>query len=333
MSKLNFASFAQAIELGMPQPNKIKATLLMFDFITNKDFVRDKNDQPYVIKKDQVSRWWAEKANVTKVLQKAADKPVIVQEAPNHFDNIVIPELITSQKESLVYNEVYSLIDNDNSISQDVKDELLGYFVNQDYGAFLGHSFLYAIVCKNNSKRSIKRAAREKAVSESPEIQEYRRLRERFPKPELIPPPEEIEERELPYVTELLRAYSNAAGMPINEPDELDGTYKKHFDRQRKDYYAAETIRQSARDTLRLNEADGFDLLKEETYAGVIDTSEDTYSDAVKRLKAVLKAAAGLPLSHNLELSLLGWVGSSEKKGVCHMLVNDDKLRWVDDDE
>ena len=333
MSKLNFASFAQAIELGMLQPNNIRATQIMFDFITNKDFVCDKYGQPYVIKKDQVSRWWSEQANIVKILQKQADNPIIIKEAPSHFDNTVIPELISSQKESAVYNEIRRLIIGDDSIADDVRNELLGYYDDQDYGSFLGHTFLYAIVCKNNNKRSSKRKAREKALADSPEVQEYRRLREKFPKPEQIPPPEEIEEHELPYVTELLRAYSDTEGVTIIDPEGLKGSHKRSFNRQRKDYYAAETIRQSARDTLKLNENDGFDILKDETYDGVIDTCDDDDENPVERVKAVLKVAAALPLSPNLEMSLLGWVGAGEKKGVCHMLVNDERLKWVYDDD
>lgn len=335
MAKLNYASYAQAIELGMTQPNKKRMTETLFKFITDMDFVRDKNGESYVISKDQYSKWCAEKQNIVKVLKDAADDPAVIAAAPNHFQNVVIPTLISSQKEQTVYDAVKRLIDEDDTVDVNIKAELYGHYSDQDYGAFLGGAFLYAIICKNDYKKSVERAAKEKAVTESPEVQEYKRFREKFPKPDRLPMPDEIAEHEMPYVTELLRAYSNAEGREISDPEELKAysNYKKNFDRQRKDYYAAETIRQSARDTLKLDEADGFDILKNETYDGVIDVCEGSYSNAVERLKAVLAQAALLPLSKNLDKSLLGWVSSGEKKGVCHMLVNDDRLRWVDDDD
>jgi hypothetical protein len=187
MLMLNFASYAQAIELGMTQPNKRKMTETLFKFITDMDFVRDKNGDPYVIKKDQYSKWCAEKMNITKVLKDAADNSDVVQSAPKYFEDIVIPKLISPQRECTVYDAVKVLITRDSSIDKSVTDELLERYSNDDYGAFLGGAFLYAIICKNDSKKSAQRAANEKAIIELPEVQEYKRFREKFPKPELLP--------------------------------------------------------------------------------------------------------------------------------------------------
>jgi hypothetical protein len=43
----------------------------------------------------------------------------------------------------------------------------------------------------------------------------------------------------------------------------------------------------------------------------------------------VLKQAVVAPVGKSLLSNIPNWIGNSEKKGVCHMLVNDGKIRWV----
>ena len=107
--------------------------------------------------------------------------------------------------------------------------------------------------------------------------------------------------------------------------------YFKHLNRQRKDYYSAETIRRFVRDTL--TDSQQFDILKEEIYNGIIDTHEQKYDNGYKRLVEDLKQASVTNTSKSMLDSKLHCIGNSERKGVCHMLVNDEKLRWVDKDE
>ena len=131
--------------------------------------------------------------------------------------------------------------------------------------------------------------------------------------------------------------YGQISGQEYARPEDLDEKPKlrKNFNRQRKDYYLAETIHRELRDTIRLDEEDGFDLLKDEVCDGVITTCEKSYNSGFDRLTAVMEHATSVPLSNNLQDRMLDWVGPGEKKGVCHMLVNEERLGWmeVDDDE
>ena len=38
-------------------------------------------------------------------------------------------------------------------------------------------------------------------------------------------------------------------------------------------------------------------------------------------------------ISSNTEQIMYNWIGPGEKMGVCHMLVNDERLEWVESDE
>ena len=67
-------------------------------------------------------------------------------------------------------------------------------------------------------------------------------------------------------------------------------------------------------------------------YMMVIDTCDAEYDNGYERMKAVIQHATTVPLSSNTEDRMLRWVGPGEKKGACHMLVNDEKLYWCNGD-
>lgn len=148
--------------------------------------------------------------------------------------------------------------------------------------------------------------------------------------PDTLSPNETIESTELTYISALLEAYSDALGIQINSIEALKAKNHRFFDhlnRQRKDYYAAETIRRFVRDTL--TDSRQFDILKEEIYNGIIDTHEQDYDNGYDRLSADLKQAAKVNTSKCILDSKLHCIGNGERKGTCHMLVNDNVIRWV----
>ena len=139
--------------------------------------------------------------------------------------------------------------------------------------------------------------------------------------PAPLSPSAEIDPEEMEYVSALLAAYSEELGMIIDTPKALEAyeRFFSHFNRQRKDYYSAETIRRFVRDTLISSFQ--FDVLKEEIYNGIIDVHEQDYSTGYKRLVADLQQAAITNTSKSLLDSKLHCIGNCERKGVCHMLV------------
>lgn len=149
-------------------------------------------------------------------------------------------------------------------------------------------------------------------------------------RPENMEVPSGLDEDELKYITALLKVYSEAEKHSILNIEELK-KYKKwseHLDRQRKDYYSTETIRRGVRDLFTGNGE--FVVFEDEIFDGIIDTYEDDYESGIKRLRAVLNQAAHVSVQKSLLSSKLNWIGSGEKKGMCHMLINDDKLEgWI----
>ena len=151
----------------------------------------------------------------------------------------------------------------------------------------------------------------------------------RIDMPTSVLPSKEIAPNEMAYIAALLEAYSDELKIKIDTVLSLEAydNYFKHLNRQRKDYYSAETIRRFVRDTL--TDSQQFSVLKEEVYNGIIDIHEQDYDSGYKRLVADLKQASMTNTSKCLLDSKLHCIGNSERKGVCHMLVNEDRLKWV----
>lgn len=135
------------------------------------------------------------------------------------------------------------------------------------------------------------------------------------------------EELNLKYITELLIVYSEEISTVINSIDELAkyGQYKVHFDFQRKSFYAVETLKQFERDNLPLG-SDAFERLKEDIFAVIITKIFDTYRNSFDKMNKVLESCSSIDTSSNpLNIS----IAVIDKQGICHHLVNEDKLSWL----
>lgn len=159
----------------------------------------------------------------------------------------------------------------------------------------------------------------------------------RFASLKELVPPQEVVEQEIPYVKELMAAYGEAEGIGSFTKDTLRqyvDKYGEHFNRQRKDFYAAESVRQGTREAYGETDPDQFEVLKEETYDGVVDVWEQDHRNGYVRLSKVLAQAAQIRIDRCWLCRDTDWIGNSQKKGVCHVLVNDGKIKgWVKKDE
>ena len=150
--------------------------------------------------------------------------------------------------------------------------------------------------------------------------------------PDKLIPPTNFESGEAIYIAELLKAYAEAEKTSSLTIDNLPLKYKKEFDRHRQDYFNAESVHRRMRETY-LSEENDFEMLKNETYDGIIDTHSMPYSNGYERLLKVLQQAVNLQQGKSLLWQLPKWIGASEKKGVCHILVNEKEITWVVKDE
>ncbi|PEF73685.1 hypothetical protein CON94_19555 [Bacillus pseudomycoides] len=140
-------------------------------------------------------------------------------------------------------------------------------------------------------------------------------------------PPEIVDdiEAKLPYITQLLKVYSLYQGKEfknvaeIQEADYIGG----HFKRQRFDFHTAQTLKRFSRD--EFIDEDPYEEAKLEIYSGVIDITVKRFSDELEKVNSTLEVARSLSLDGNE----LGKINPSDKVGMCHELVNDNKLKWV----
>lgn len=91
-------------------------------------------------------------------------------------------------------------------------------------------------------------------------------------------------------------------------------------------------MRRNLRDVIENGEQE-FDALKVDLYDGICDTCASDYADGLLRMRATLSQAAGFPLSGSVIAQFPSMIKAAEKKGACHMLVNDHMLEWVHENE
>jgi hypothetical protein len=143
------------------------------------------------------------------------------------------------------------------------------------------------------------------------------------PKPEDAPG--EMHERESRYVSELMRAYGERLTIGSCDAQTLAGQPElgTHFNRQREFFYHAESLRNFARDTVPPRT---FESLQDEVYAGVEDIEAELHRDGLTRLSEVMKSAV---LLHPASNGLISVLMTQDKKGICHQLANNGRLKWT----
>lgn len=145
------------------------------------------------------------------------------------------------------------------------------------------------------------------------------------PRPKVVSPaPEEIDAKESRYVEQLLEAYGDHLKATVSGLPSLSAHphLVKHFHRQREFFYHAESLRNFARDTVPPGT---FEDLQSEVHAGVIDIEMAPHPDGLARLTEVTKVASTLQLTAN---PLIATLMVQDRKGICHQLANEDRLRW-----
>ena len=95
-----------------------------------------------------------------------------------------------------------------------------------------------------------------------------------------------------------------------------------HYNRQRVLFYSAESLRNFARDRTPPHT---FDSLQDEIFHGVIDVCDSEHPDALERLRATVTTAGTIDVSGN---ALVSVTRVPDKQGICHQLVNDDRIEW-----
>ena len=147
-------------------------------------------------------------------------------------------------------------------------------------------------------------------------------------RPKYERPPEKLQpdEKRLPYVMQLLQVYSKEGNQQYKTQDELKQEQKfyKHFLRQREGYFSAQSLKRFVRD--ELVDEESYEELKDQVEYGVMDIYEREYDSELQRVKSTTQQANTLSISND-EIKN---VTVQDKTGMCHELVNENRLTWSD---
>lgn len=336
MGILNYSSYVHKMEVGLCRNGMHPMAVLLLTSITQYPSVKNRWGKPYKISRTEARDWYHGAQSIPQGIKDGADNSAVVRGIKQYFEDNVVPE-IYSDKEQDVLDGIIELVRGDRDIQKTTQKKLEKLYKDGETAAFLSTTFLLAIKNENGLFLRPVKKKKTKPLAETDDIEEFENLmKQRYKKPEPMTPPKELAEHELTYATELLAAYANAAKVPEMIREELqeprNARFSRDFDRQRRFYYMAETILEASKDMLKLKESECFDKAKGEVYDYIIQTCDSPYEDGYKRLCAVIQRAGGTPLSKAIDDMLLNWMGPGEKQGVCHMLVNDKQIRWVDDE-
>ncbi len=336
MGSLNYSSYVHKMEIGIRRKGMHPMAVLLLTSIVKYPSVKNRYGRPYKISRTEARDWYHGAQSIPQGIRDGADNSTIVRNIKQYFEDSVVPE-IYSDREQDVMDGIMSLIHDDKSIQASSRKKLEKLYSTGDTAGFLSVSFLLAVKNENGLFQRPVKKKKSKPLAETDDIEEFENLmKQRYSKPEPMTPPKELAEHELTYATELLAAYAEAANVPEMVREDLkapgNARFLRDFDRQRTFYYKAETILEASKDMLKLKESECFDKAKGEIFDYIIQTCDSPYDNGFSRLSAVIQRAGGTTLSKAIDDMLLNWMGPGEKQGVCHMLVNDKQIRWVDDE-
>jgi hypothetical protein len=129
------------------------------------------------------------------------------------------------------------------------------------------------------------------------------------------------------YVTQLFGAYAERRGGGTVDLGNLDHepSDRRHFDRCRQQFYCAESLKEFARDATR---AGTFEALQDDVLNTITPVLYENHESAFHLVNATLKAAAFMPPAAN---ALYSVVDVRDKQGVCHQLVNEKHIDWIEE--
>ena len=142
--------------------------------------------------------------------------------------------------------------------------------------------------------------------------------------------PDKPEDHELAYVNELLVAYSSANGEKLSI-DTLKGKFKRDYLDQRINYFSALDVERFARETVNVGD-EQVSLWKSDSFSYINPVLWGNFDDGFQRLLAVMAKAVDAKTTSVIE-SFENLINPAARKGVCHLLVTDGEMKWVDDGE
>jgi hypothetical protein len=153
-----------------------------------------------------------------------------------------------------------------------------------------------------------------------------------IPEPAQLEPPEHPLVEEQPYISALYAAYGDKEGIADFGEEHLTlcgDEYGDDLKDRRIDYFAAESIRRGVSELYAGEYANQFEVLKDETFQGIKNTARKVFPNGYERMLGVMEQAVLVEVRKYILSRSPNWISNRIKCGVCHFLVNEDKLKWV----
>lgn len=293
--------------------------------------------EEYIVTSGRASELLNRRHNPDQQIRANADNPKVMANIDDYFDSTVLNLLMMNSLDFL-RDELVNQINSDVHIPKNTKKELLEKSKSSNISVFLSKIFLYVLRVDNTGKadsnlESIKDIPLS-SISFDESDNKLHINSVTIPLPDSIVP-KEIKNDEFKYLNELCKAYSDNLGITISI-ENIDSCSKKRF---RDDFSDERNYYNSVQSRIRgvreiFSDVDEqYNVLKKEAYEGIKETYLDDYPDGFKRLMEVLKKITSTSLSKS-QLVKLDIIGNAERKGLCHVLVNDGYINsWVDVDE
>lgn len=299
---------------------------LLYDAVAEPVGLSNKNGDTFTVSKTTASKIVNRRqgGNPLKAIRKASDDKRVLSSIDKFFETRVLKYLLEGSKDNLIQH-LKDVIEQDASIAQAKKDELLKLAQKNTLAQFLASVYLYSLIPDNVSANA------EAKKMNGTELENYKKN----PLPALQIP-ESIKAEERKYAAALFEVYGQLEQKRDFTVFDLKSypQHKAHFETQRGFYYAAEAVRRGTRDIYTKKDADQFEILKSEVLEGVREVWEDDYKNGITRLRKVLTQAGLVPVAQCWLSKDTYWIGIPQKKGVCHFLVKDGSLEgWARDDD
>lgn len=328
---LNFSAFAQAIQSGTANMEPTNVVRLILDSVTSCSNATNPAKGAYFESKECLEYFRAE-TNVSPRIAEATKNSGVCKFAKEYFESTLLDPILP-QRENNVVSEVINIIKKDPNIPEQTMKMFDELIEEEDYPELYFQAFLYSLGSPNNQNKANKKKRKAKSDDVWACLTELETVMKKFPKPMQLTPPDILAEKEQEYSTQLLAAYSDDAKEEITSDNVYDSKYSSHYKRQRHDFYSAESVRRAVLEAFAEDE-DVFGDFKDEVYSLIIDEYEELQGEPpLAVVKATIKYAGNSNMSKSVLVHLPKWVGAEEKKGACHMLVNDGKIAWVEKDE
>ena len=269
--------------------------------IVEKYNLKNKNNEPFYLEKSRISRLLSGSEEVPKALHTTAGSMTDFSFMIGHIETFLLK--IKVGFESILVNELKLQISSSTVLTQDIKDSLIESYASEGLPYFISNCLVWTLKIPNKiTFTSDGLESRESSLSK------------RLPDPDIPSTISEVEKNQ-PYILKLLEAFSDSENVNINF-DNLNkyGKYNRSFSRNRKAYYAAEDVNRRVRDIYPEDEENQFDVLKEETYQGIIDVWDQDYESGFERLNGVLEHSTKISLSTCKLVTDTKWITTSKKR-------------------